>query len=137
MQSTNNIIQTKKTTTITTTYKNKKQRDKQAATENNKLTTIDPTDTIAVLSPYFIEINLWPASTTGYINSNGRGSSTGTSNITDMNTINTTGTTSSTAAIATSVDINSIDNMNRTTFIKEGNKVPLLRHIENAVCDMR
>lgn len=137
MQSTNNIIQTKKTTTTTTTTnKNKKQRDKQAPIENNKLTTIDPTDTIAVLSPYFIEINLWPASTTGYSNSNGGGSSTGTSNITDMNTINTTGTTSSTA-IATSVDINSIDNMNRTTFIKEGNKVPLLRHIENAVCDMR
>ena len=122
MQSTTNIIQTKNTTTTTTGNKNKKQRDKQAPTENNKLTTIDPTDTIAVLSPYFIEINLWPASTTGYINSNSGGNN---------------GSSTGTTTIASSVDINSIDNMNRTTFIKEGNKVPLLRHIENAVCDMR
>lgn len=84
-------------------------------------TPVDPSDTVAILAPYITEINLWPVQSkfTNIISANLGVSqaSASTKNVDD----------SSEGGIEGS----------KTLFLKEAHVVPALRHLENAVCDMR
>lgn len=67
---------------------------------------MDPTDTVALLSSHFVEIDLWPS----------------VGNF----------------ALLTDIKDNSFEGVSpRVAFLKESKTVPELRHLENAVCDMR
>ena len=97
--------------TLQTDYKKKASGfSKMKATKEMKLPTLaeaDPTDTVALLSPHFVEVDLWP-SVGNYLPA----------------------ADTSTAQLGAGASP-------RATFLKEAKVVTELRHLENAMCDIR
>lgn len=96
-------------------------------TQSHKTQTVevDVTDTVALLTPFITEVDCWPAATHSRID-------------VDLPLRKDKGGNMASTAVNESlpvpVDVPAAD---RGVFLKEAKTLPALRHLENAMCDMR
>ena len=103
--------------------KSSNKKGKKSAAADEPL--VDPADTVATLTPFMNEIDLWPLQSkfTETIDGN-------------MHAV-TSSSSSSPKPCSAVYAPNVVVAASKTQFLKEAQGVPALRHLENAVCDMR
>lgn len=116
-------------TAVVTSKKNKKSLKKQQASDP---AAVDVTDTVALLTPYITEVDLWPAVTHSLC-------SQSTNEVKKRKSINI----GEEKSAQTDLDVKGSPAVvpqpatDRNVFLKEAKTVSALRYLENAMCDIR
>lgn len=95
---------------------------------------VDVTDTVAMLTPFITEVDLWPAATHNICIQAPREEKKRKSITVADETIARDGAGTSAEVDATPTTAPAAD---RSVFLKEAKTLPALRYLENAMCDMR